>query len=282
MRVVIMALVLAAFSSVGWAQWSGSIQTFTSDVQGEEVAPLPVAASPTAQPATPSTSTTAAAAASPTSPFTVKGLVVSVSGSTGFDRDAALDQAARTGLEKVLLALPLEAAKAKSTAKTVGDPQRFVASYVIVKETLVPTYSLTVDMTYNESMLRNNFGGKVVVVSATAVASGTSAVALASPTLPPAAKPNTFVVRLANGDPGAQDKVYQKLRSPVGASIRYRVATSEGAEWDVTTPLSQPELEAEVQPLGATVVSPLPAWQAPQPGAEGAVSPSLLNPAGIY
>lgn len=297
--IIVVAAAALLLPRDGLAQWSGSIQTFTNDVNGEEVAPLPVA------PAVPASATAmvagvvsgSAAAPSPTDPFTIKGLVAAVSGSTGFDRDGALDSAARAGLARVLAALPMDEAKARKTAKTVGDPQRFVSSYIIVKEALVPAYSLTVDLTFNEQMLRANFGGvKTVAVSSSSsvsslltggasgtIAGGGAAVALASPTLIVAAAKHTFVVRLTDGDPGAQDRVYKKLREPAGASIRYRVATSEGAEWDVTTPLDQPALEADMRPLNATVVSPLPPSQAPLPGEGGtAVSSSLLNPAGIY
>lgn len=184
--------------------------------------------------------------AAPANPFEVKGVVATIS-ATGFDRDAALEVAARQALPGVLVSMGMPQDKATKTVKGLGNTMRFVTSYKVVKETLIPTYTLTTDLTFNGVVLQKNFGGKLPVAasasaatSATAVTDGAAAADVAAPAAAPLAA--QWVVRITNTDPAAVDKIRQNLNSQAGTRATYRLLTSNGAELLVETSLSQGDL----------------------------------------
>lgn len=243
-----------------WAQWLGPVQQpFTDNVQAEDVAPVPVGATEV------SASAPASVAANP---FVVKGVVVTLSQTTGFARDAALDQAARQALPQVLQELEIPADKAAKAAASVGNPLQFVASYAIVKEALIPTYSLTTDLTFDAKMLRANFGGVVGVTSGSEVVSGSEVSASMVVPPPPLRR---YVVRVANSDPVVQDSVFRKLSALRGAKVRYLVMASQGADLEVMAPQDEAGVDAAVEGTGAVVVPALA-----QPKAEPAAPPPAL------
>jgi hypothetical protein len=240
-------------------------QTFPRKLEADDLAPLPKAP----QPVSGSVGVSASAAVSVTSPFVVKGVVVTLSGTTGFARDEALDKAARQALPAVLQALPMDAAKAAKTAKTLGNVMRFVSSYRVVKETVIPVYSLTADLTFNEAMLHKNFGGDVVVVSATTTTTAVSQ-SLLGPTADgglvvaagKAVPLNHWLVRTENSDPAEVSRLFEKLNSSEGMKATYRLVTSAGAEMVVDTALDMNTLQSLVG-RDATV-SALPETPMPQ------------------
>lgn len=246
-------------------------QTFPRKLEADDLAPLPKAP----QPVSGSAEVLASAAVSATSPFVVKGVVVMLSGTTGFARDEALDKAARQALPAVLQVLPMDAAKAAKTAKTLGNVMRFVSSYRVVKETVIPVYSLTADLTFNEAMLRKNFG-ELVVVSATTTTTTTSATvnqSLLGPTgdggLVVAAKAgvplNHWLVRMENPDPAEVSRLFEKLNSTEGMKATYRLVTSAGAEMVVDTALDMNTLQSLVGRDATVTVLPVAVMPAAAP-----------------
>lgn len=217
--------------------------TFTRNIESEALAPLVITPS-----APVVASSTAPAATGMVGPFTIKDVTVVLSQTAGFARDTALDQAAKQALPKVLEALPMDATEANEKAKAVGEPLRFVSSYKIVKEALIPTYSLIVDLTFNEPLLRSNFGG--VKTGPLVVTSATSTVTVSASV--PVMK-NRYIVRVTSVDPGSQDRVYKILSNLAMTNASYRVMAGMGAEFNVETPLSEANLDAALSGTGAVV-----------------------------
>lgn len=258
MRGLFIALTILSLSSPVWAQWSSPINpTFTNSIESEEVETLPPAIpSPTAA-TTPATSSqlqpTAQASVAQAAPFTVKGISIDLSNTTGFARDAALDQAAAKGLPLVLVNLPMPETLAQETARSVGDPMRFVASYAVVKETLIPNYSLIADLTFNEAMLRTNFGGKSTAVENSV---STSTVASATPLPPPPLQ--TYLIQVNTADPIHQDEVYRRLTQTSATTVRYKSMARGAAQLEVTTPLSGPEVASLLEGTSANLQNQIP------------------------
>jgi hypothetical protein len=138
---------------------------------------------------------------------------LTMAGSVGFDRDAALEKAARKALPEMLgrLTPPMEASKAAETAAKIGDPMQFVSSFNIVKETLVPHYTLTVLFTFNQAKLESNFGRKVVTPNAVSLGKP----ATTSSTQAPAAQQaqgQAYVLRAENASPAQHYKMLQAAK----------------------------------------------------------------------
>ena len=244
------------------------VDTVNSGMGEESLAPAPrisagpVLASPTV---TPSASVPAAPAQADV--FTVKGVVVTLSGTTGFDRDSALEQGARQSLPSVLASLGMTPEDAQKKVKSLGSAMRFVKGYKVVTESLIPVYSLTADITFNEGMVRKNFGG--------ALPAKVSDEAVASPVVDEAAvvaediRPiKQFVVRITDSNPATVDKVRANLNRQASTKAVYRLLTSEGAELLVDTPLNAMQLRnsagMDVQVTDLSDVAPqAPVTQAP-------------------
>lgn len=247
------AQVSASATPVFNPRFGGGEQTFSQSLESEELAPV----SPTVK-VEPSVSATlpggAVSGTAAGSPFEVRGVVVTLSQTTGFARDAAMDMAARKALPQVLAALPMEPAQAAAKAKAVGNPLTFVSSYRIAKEVLIPTYALTVDLTFNEAMLRSNFGGVRVAAQAAVPAGGglVSTTVAASPSAPVSL--NHFVVRVATTDPTQQDKVYRLLSGLTQSQAHYRVMAGVGAEFTLDTPYDERKLDGVLGGTGAVVM----------------------------
>ncbi len=170
-------------------------------------------------------------------PFQIKGVAVVLSQTTGFARDVALEQAARQALPQVLQgALGLPAAEANRKARAVGEAMRFVARYQVLQEAVLPAYSLTADLTFNESMLRKNFGG----VASTATATQSLPATAASPSVSssmPASMPATqaYVVRISEPTAAGQDRARRQLAALPGTEVTYRLISGQGVELNVRT-----------------------------------------------
>lgn len=172
--------------------------------------------------------------------FTVKGIVVTLSGTTGFDRDAALEQGARQSLPTVLTSLGMNADEAQRKVKSLGSAMRFVKGYKVVKESLIPTYTLTTDITFNEGMVRKNFGG--IAKPQPAVVAGVGAngeVDLSTPIdeVEDVRPIKQWIVKITDSNPASVDKVRMNLNRQASTKAVYRLLTSEGAELLVDTPL---------------------------------------------
>lgn len=226
---------------------SADVDTVQSGIGEEKLAPIAVKKAPvavvsvTAPVAISAVSATANVAADP---FMVKGVVVTLSGTTGFDRDAALEQAARQALPGVLTSVSIPADKAVKTVKGLGSAMRFVKSYKVVKESLIPVYTLTTDLTFNGPMVLKNFGGKMPVATDTPVAASSTDVPATDGAVPAAANVpvKQWVVRISDRDPAAVDKVRLNLNKQYETRAVYRLLTSSGAELVVDTPLSSAQI----------------------------------------
>jgi hypothetical protein len=210
-------------------------------------------------------------AVSPTaSPWQVKGVTVVLSGTTGFSRDMALEQAARQALLQVLQnPLGLSAAEAAAKARAVGEALRFVSRYQIVQEAVLPSYSLKADLTFNEAMLRKNFGGVVapVAVSNTAaVAPGTAA----SPATGGSAQ--SYIVRVPEPSAAGQDRARRALAALPDTRVTYRLISGQGIELNVQS--AQPE-----QALRSTLAGWQPEIRPAEPEAKlGVTEPATPEP----
>lgn len=303
MKTVLVAI-LAVAAVPAWAQWGFPVQqTYPSSME-EESLPPPTAAPSATMPATPAAPTaealpsgtitglpagsdamaSAAQPAQPADPFTVRNITVTVSNSTGFARDAALQQAAHSGLAQVLQVLPMPAAQASSTAASIGNAMAFVQSYSIVHEALVPTYTLTVDLTYNQDMLRKNFGGRVA--QATVSSTFTTTVSGTAPAT--AAQPQRWLITLPGNDLAASSALITTLNDKPDTQATYRQISRSGTQIEVKTPLAANELytlagpAAQVDSLEQAQQS-APAQQGPEqepdqpvPGANNAPFSSVL------
>lgn len=240
---------------------------------------------PAVLPTQPSRTVAVAAAASPTeavaNPLEVKGVVVTLSDTTGFDRDAALEVAAKQGLPKVLETLGHKPESALAKTKSLGNAMRFVQGYKVVKESLIPVYTLTADLTFNGPMVIKNFGGKMPVAEAEFVAAanaqaGVEAVVDTAPV-------RKWVVRIQDRNPANVDKVRVSLGKQPNTRATYRLLTSEGAELLVDSSLDAEGIRrvagggVEVIELHVDLpVTALPAgggasWQGQdEPGVQGA------------
>ncbi|MCA3244164.1 MAG: hypothetical protein INF43_02525 [Alphaproteobacteria bacterium] len=196
-------------------------------------------------------------------PWLVPGVVVTVTDTAGFARDVALEQAARQALPKVLsVPLGLAAADATRKARTVGEALRFVSRYQIVRESVLPNYTLTVDLQFNEAMLRKNFGG---VVSPTQPA-GTvpSANPTASPTVV-SAIPQEWVVRVAEPTAAGQDRARRALAALPNTTATIRLLAPQGIEFLVQSTVTPAELTAALagwQPEISAASATLPVVEA--------------------
>lgn len=276
----LMTVLAVSVASVATAQVlpDVGVDTVRSGIGEEGLAPVVIkqpprpAVSVTAVPAVGVSATDALVVADP---FVVKGVVATLSGTTGFDRDAALEVAARQALPGVLVSMGHTPEKAAKAVKGVGSAMKFVKGFKVVKETLIPTYTLTTDMTFNGPMIQKNFGGKLP--SAEPLADKSSVILKVSGTenlpvdgvdvgVPVAASApvRQLVVRVVDRDPAAVDKVRQNLIKQAGTRATYRLVTSAGAELLVDTPLAAADISRyaghEVQvmeleiPLPTTVV----------------------------
>lgn len=174
--------------------------------------------------------------------FTVKGVVVTLSDTTGFDRDAALEKGARASLPTVLTNLGVNPEDAQKKVKSLGSAMRFVKGYKVVKESLIPSYSLTTDITFNEAMVRKNFGGviKPQPVAAPAKVGLEGEVDLSQPiddVVEDTRPIKQWIVRITDSNPASVDKVRANLNRQAATKAVYRLLTSEGAELLVDTPL---------------------------------------------
>lgn len=177
------------------------------------------------------------------SAFVLNNVTVTMNETQGFARDAGLLKAARQSLPSALQALGLPAAHAQNTAKTVGDPLKFVARYAVVSERLLPVYTLVVNLTFNEAMLRSNFGGtKPVVVSATALdVSGTDTVA--GDVMPvPTGPVQVWQVIVPSDDVRAVEALRAKLASEAGTQVVYARIAAREVVLKLTTPQALPAL----------------------------------------
>lgn len=218
-------------------------QPFPTTMQAESL-PMPVVAKTVV---VSQTAVVSATSAPVDSTFVVVGVVATPSGTAGFDRDAALEQAARQALPVVLTRLGTPKDKVAGLVKGLGSAFRFVASFRVVKEALVPSYSLTVDLTFNEPMVRANFGGLNKPVSDTTVGAGAEQ--------PVPASANHWLLRLAERDPAAVNKVFATLNGQAGTKVVYRLVTSAGVEMVVVTPMSAQRVQ-ELAGAGAEVIVP--------------------------
>jgi len=198
----------------------------------------------------------------PANPWVVKGVNVVLSGTTGFARDVALEQAARQALPTVLTGpLGLPAAVAARYAKTIGSAMPLVSRYQIVRESVLPTYALTVDLTFQEALLRKNFGGVVgSVVSSTLPVSPTGSVVSSSmrDTPAPESTPPTaarWLVRLPDPTAAGQDRARRALLALPASQVIIQRIGPMGVEFLVVGPASEaamqnalPGTAAEIQP----------------------------------
>ena len=238
---------------------SKDVDTVKSGIGEESLAPVVVKQPPVVRAGSPTVVNEGSADVSETvmapvaaDPFTVKGVVVTLSNTIGFDRDAALEVAARQALPTVLTNLGHAPDKAAKSAKGVGMAMNFVKSFKVVKETLLPSYTLTADLTFNGPMVLKNFGGKVTVTTETkkvdgvvVAVSGTTATPVAVEADVPVAlnKPvKQWVVRISDRDPSLVDRVRTNLAKQPGTKATYRLLTSAGAELVVDTPMTSADI----------------------------------------
>lgn len=180
----------------------------------------------------------------------VAGVSVTLPETDGFARDVALTEAARKALPIALgqLETPLTGKEAESAAKAVGEPMQFVKSYRIVKELLVPSYSLTVDMVFDVPKLQANFGKRETTTTTTTTTVSTS---WSTGTIGPVASVSEMPIILKVEAKGAagQDKLFNTL-SKAGLKPVWKLITREGGELVVSTSLGVDALRDKVQGLG--------------------------------
>lgn len=192
--------------------------------------------------------------ATPADPFTVQNVDVSLEGTTGFDRDAALEKGARQSLPEVLVNMGMPVDKATTAVKNLGSAMRFVKGYKIVKESLIPHYQLTADITFNEPMLTKNFGTALPPKTAPVTVTGEADVV--APVVVPT---RTWIVKITDNNPASVDKVRVNLNKLDNTTAMYRLLTSDTAELLVESPLEEQALQRAAGPnvrivaLGAVV-----------------------------
>jgi hypothetical protein len=182
------------------------------------------------------------------SAFVLNNVTVTISETVGFARDAGLLKAARQSLPTVLQALGMPAAQAQSTAKAVGDPMRFVARFAVVSERLLPVYTLVVNLTFNEPMLRSNFGGaKAAPVSATGLVSGSGDVLsnVSGSAAAVAAGPvQVWHMTVPGDDVRAVEALRAKLAGEPGTQVVYARIAAREVVFKLTTAQPLPALTA--------------------------------------
>ena len=236
------------FLSLGLPVWAQAPQ-----IEEAELPPVQV-----------SGSVAVSATVAPAGPFEVKGVAVTVSGTTGFARDVALEQAARQALPTLLQGpqFGLNAADAAAKVKALGDAMPFVARYKIVQESVLPSYALVADLTFNEALLRKNFGG---VAGAAAVSPTAGMVAPTGDDTPlaTASAKQGWVVRVPEPTPAGQDRARRALAALPETTVTLRLISTQGVELNVLSSQSQEALQAalagwqaSIQPQTAAVYSP--------------------------
>lgn len=232
MKYILLLLVLA---SAAYAQTSPLVGG--PMIQGEDLSPVSVTQPPP-----------------PAAPFSVPGVTVKLEEAAGFNRDAALSEAARQAMPAALaqLATPLSTEEATKLAASIGDPMQFVQSYKIIKEVLVPSYTLTVDLVFNGNKLQTNFGRRMVVdtnVSATTgeMTDDSSAGAFAT-----VAEGMERALHVQAGTAAAQDAIFAKL-AKAGFNPQWQVITRNGGTLTVRTTLDDETLASRLTSEGLTV-----------------------------
>ena len=195
--------------------------------------------------------------------FRVTGVVVELTDTQGFGRDAALERAARDSLPTVLVRVGLTPEDAAKKVKSLGSAMRFVQGYKVVKESLIPHYSLTADLTFSEAMVVKNFGAALPPKPQVAAANVDEASAvMAGPPL------QQWVVTV-EGSPANVDRVRVNLNAQASTQAHYRTLTSRGAELLVETPLDASQLQAaagmRIQVVALEALVPAAAAEVPQP-----------------
>lgn len=186
------------------------------------------------------TPTTPAGSALPIAPvyadIIVSNVTVVVSNSTGLERDKALDIAARQAMPAALAQMdpPVTGEKAQTFITTQGDLTRYVKTVRIVKEVLVPSYTLTADLTFNGPTLYKNLGGRIPTATGGTVSEGTYK--------DPRPK-QTHEVQLTSGNPADQAKLLRILNSLPNTKARYVSISTAEAVYSVETVLPLNELE---------------------------------------
>ena len=178
----------------------------------------------------------------------VSNVTVVVSNSTGLERDKALDIAARQAMPAALAQMdpPVTGEKAEVFVSTQGDLTRYVKTVRITREVLVPSYTLTADLTFNGQMLYKNLGGRIPTVSGSIVSEGS----FKDP------RPKlTHEVQLASGNPADQARLLKILNSLPNTKARYTSISTSGASYSVETVLQLDELE---QTLSGQNISTVP------------------------
>jgi hypothetical protein len=213
----------------------------------------------------------AVSATQPPPPFTVPGVVAKLDDGLGFSRDAALTQAARQALPVVLgqLHAPIAQDKASQIAGTVGEPMQFVKSYKIVKEVLVPHYTLTVDLVFDQAKLETNFGKTIVQAGPARAETGSptpvvyrnvnGVVAVVSSDISAAPKTmdataSGLTVHVVADTASAQDKVYTALAKQ-GLNPVWKLVRRDGGDIGVTFAGDAAALTAKLSAAGLAAQS---------------------------
>ena len=205
------------------------------------------------------------------SPLEIKAVAVTISGTSGFARDVALEQAAKQALPQVLQgpSFQLTAAEAKAKTKAVGSAMPFVAKYKIVKESVLPTYALVADLTFSEPLLRKNFGGvKAEMQASETPKTEAKSPAEAQPT-PSQARRTTYVVRVPDSTPAGQDRARRALKALPQTTVLLRLISVQGVELTVTS--AQPEDALK----GALSAWPTADWRVQTASVETPATPVL-------
>ncbi len=257
--------VVAGLTLCASASFALDVNPVESGIGEESLAPAPVAPRVSAGPAMASP-TVAASSSVPVAAdvFSVKGIVVTLSDTSGFDRDAALEKGARASLPTVLTSLGLKPEEAEKKVKSLGSAMRFVKGYKVVKESLIPSYSLTADISFNEAMIRKNFGGLAKPqVAAPANVGLEGEVDLSTPideVVEDTRPIKQWIVRITDSNPASVDKVRANLNRQASTKAVYRLLTSEGAELLVDTPLDAAQVKnsagMDVQVIDMAAVAP--------------------------
>ncbi len=215
-----------------------------------QLEPAPAAAAPNAAPAgAPAATPSAALPLAPVyADIIVSNVTVIVSNSTGLEREKALDIASRQALPQALAQMdpPVTGEKADVFISTQGDLTRYVKTVRIIKEVLVPTYTLTADLTFNGQMLYKNLGGRIPTVSGSIVSQGS----YKDP------RPKlTHEIQLTSGNPADQARLLRILNGLPNTKARYTSISTAEAAYSVETVLQLDELE---QSLSAQNISTMP------------------------
>lgn len=218
----------------------------------EDIAPPVLAVQPSATtPATPS------ATAPMANPMNVQTTVV-MAGSTGYERDKALEAAARKALPDVLgrLSTPLGPEKAAEATAKLGDPMVFVKSYSIVKETLVPNYTLTVAFIFNQEMLEKNFGKSTTTTTRTVEVTSGDTGAVNAVDVAPASLANTYLLRMERATPSEQNRLLKAARSLPGSKAFYATLSTESTIIRLQTNLADAALQQALSQAGVKAGAP--------------------------